>query len=311
LSFAPIAIFAFNRPTHLENLLNSLVANPEARNSKIFIFVDGPRNSNDSIFIDKVIIVIRKFQKELPIEIVQSPQNLGLASSLLSGIDLVFRDHETIIVLEDDLLLANTFLRFCNEGLSRYRFCDSIASIQGYSPIKFDYGNRTYFLRGADCWGWATWKDRWLKLNRDANSLLYELQQANLTFEFDLDGSFPYTDMLRRNARSEVDSWAIRWHASMFLQGRLSIYPGRSLVLNTGFDGSGTHSGNFLDKEVAKGLPTSEYAPRFDDSVIVENKKARALIKSQARKRYRSYPFWHPFGFLRIFSGISRRFFRN
>ncbi|MEG1838441.1 MAG: glycosyltransferase family 2 protein, partial [Bacteroidaceae bacterium] len=39
------------------------------------------------------------------------------------------------------------------------------------------------------------------------------------------------------------NSWAIRWNASLFLHGVLSLNTGKSLVQNDGFDGSGTNCG--------------------------------------------------------------------
>ena len=296
MSFATIAIFAFNRPRHLERLLISLTSNPEAQNSKIKIFVDGPRESGDQVAINEVISTIEAFKQRLDIETVENLTNKGLAASVLAGIDSVLKSNESIIVLEDDLVVAHSFLRFCNEGLAIFKECPLVGSVQGYSPILLNKGIGTYFLKGADCWGWATWKDRWMTVNRDSSSLLTKIEEAKLSFDFDLNGSFPYTDMLRRQARSEVDSWAIRWHASMFLQNRLSVYPSRSLVLNTGFDGSGTHKGNFLDQEVSRGLPHFDYYPEFDRSKPQESSEARSLIIKQLRRRNRSYTFRHPNG---------------
>ena len=300
MSFAPIAIFAFNRPSHLRRLLNSLLANQEAKDSKITIFIDGPRVEDDHRLILEVVSTIEAFSGYAQINTIRNETNKGLATSVLAGIDSIFVNHETAIVLEDDLIVANRFLQFCNEGLARFKDYPSIASIQGYSPILFKKGKGTYFLKGADCWGWATWKDRWLSLNRDSSDLLLEIQDAKLSNSFDLDGSFPYTDMLRRQSRSEVDSWAIRWHASMFLQNRLSVYPSRSLILNTGFDGSGTHKGNSFNLEVSKGLPEANYCPEFDNLTPRETKRARSMIVNLSRKRYKSYPYWHPLGLPRV-----------
>jgi hypothetical protein len=300
LNFATIAIFAFNRPKHLEKLLMSLVANPGAQDSKVIIFVDGPRESADQMAIESVILTIERFKQQLDIDIVKNLTNRGLSNSVLAGIDSVLESYDSIIVLEDDLVLANTFLKFCNEGLTIYRNCPLIASVQGYSPILLDEGKGTYFLKGADCWGWATWKDRWLTVERDSSVLLKKIEESNLSFKFDLNGSFPYTDMLRREARKEVDSWAIRWHASMFLQNRLSVYPNKSLVLNTGFDGSGTHRGNFLNDEVLRGLANTDFYPEFDTITPKESKVARSLIIKLSRKRYKSYPYWHPLGLPRF-----------
>jgi len=277
-------------------LLNSLLANQEAKDSEITIFIDGPRVEDDQRLILEVISTIEEFSDFAEINTIRSRTNKGLATSVLAGIDSIFVNHETTIVLEDDLIVANRFLQFCNEGLDRFRDDPSIASIQGYSPIIFDNGKGTYFLKGADCWGWATWKDRWLSLNRDSSDLLAEIQNAKLTNSFDLDGSFPYTDMLRRQSRSEVDSWAIRWHASMFLQNRLSVYPSHSLIFNTGFDGSGTHKANHFNLGVSTGLPKDDYYPEFDKLIPQETKRARSMIVKLSRKRYQSYPYWHPLG---------------
>jgi hypothetical protein len=63
----------------------------------------------------------------------------------------------------------------------------------------------------------------------------------DLVSEFNLDGAYPYFEMLIRQSKNEIDSWAIRWHASMYLLNKMTLYPHVSLVRNTGQDGSGTH----------------------------------------------------------------------
>ena len=37
---SPIAIFGYDRPEHLENLLNSLVKNDESKDSTVYFFID-------------------------------------------------------------------------------------------------------------------------------------------------------------------------------------------------------------------------------------------------------------------------------
>jgi len=146
LSLAPIAISAFNRPSHLRRLLSSLLANKEAKESEITIFIDGPRREDDQKLILEVVSTIEEFSDFAEINTIRSKTNKGLATSVLVGIDSIFVNHETAIVLEDDLIVANRFLQFCNEGLDRFRGYPSIASIQGYSPIFFNNGKGTYFL---------------------------------------------------------------------------------------------------------------------------------------------------------------------
>ena len=116
-----------------------------------------------------------------------------------------------------------------------------VASIHGYLlPLKNQF-SECFFLRGADCWGWATWRDRWSTVEWDAQSLLQALRLSRDRASFNFLGAYPFEKMLEKQSLGEIDSWAIRWHASMFLQNRLTLYPQSSLVLNTGNDGSGTH----------------------------------------------------------------------
>src|SRR5258708_4982321 len=110
-------------------------------------------------------------------------------------------------------------------------------------PLRHQVG-QTFFVRGADWWGWASWKRGWDLFDGDGAALLRNLESSGLQQEFDFK-YYPYTDMLRRQAGGQIDSWAVRWYASAFLLGKLTLYPGKSLVENVGMDGSGTHSGTF------------------------------------------------------------------
>ena len=92
----------------------------------------------------------------------------------------------------------------------------------------------------------------------------------------------------------KVDSWAIRWHASMFEQNRLSVYPNQTLVANLGFDGSGTHGFNpLVPREPINFSHKGEFIFPLD-SEISESKKALRLIIKQNRKKLGTYRYLHP-----------------
>ena len=76
--------------------------------------------------------------------------------------------------------------------------------------------------------------------------------------------------MLEDQILGKNDSWAIRWNASAFLNNKLTLYPGRSLVINIGNDGSGEHKGNtsIFDATLSR---TNIELKNID---IIESKKA-------------------------------------
>lgn len=296
----PVVIFGFNRPKHLRICLESLVANKNFSEHRYYIFIDGPRTNEDKVLIQQVIEVANSFKKVLDLKMIESKLNKGLSDSLISGITEILREFESIIVLEDDLELHPEFLNFMSENLHLYRDSESVASIQGFTyPISLG-SVECYFLKGADCWGWGTWRRNWKLLEIDSNKMISQLRSSKLTREFDLDGAFPYSRMLERQARGEVDSWAIRWHASMFLLGKLSLYPSQSLVRNNGFDGSGTHK-SASDKEDFCAFTEFSYKLPAE---IYESKSARHALIRYLRKKYGTYPAFHPAG---LISRIKRK----
>lgn len=241
--YAPILLVGFNRPDHLSRAISSLAANAEASKSELFIAIDGPRFEADDSLVLATRDVAKSVSGFLEVHLLFSEKNLGLAESVIKNISYVLEKHAAIVVVEDDLQVSKHFLRYVNCGLDKYRSDVRVASIHGYQYPIGNVGNACGFLRGADCWGWGTWKDRWESTNFDGEYLLAEFKSQKLRWKFDYFGLVNNSRMLEQQIAGEIDSWAIRWHASMFLQNRLTLFPPRSLVLNTGLDGSGTHEG--------------------------------------------------------------------
>jgi len=239
---APIVVFAFKRPAHTQKMLEALADNPEFAFSPLYFYCDGARNNGESAQVEETRRLVRDWPHPNK-TVIERDRNWGLAKSIIDGVTKVVNQFGSVIVLEDDLVTSPYFLQFMNDGLLVYEQNENVASIHGYVyPI--DGLPETFFLRGADCWGWATWKDRWALFETDGAKLMAELKSRRLTKLFDFNDAYPYTRMLAKQISGKNDSWAIRWHASAFLKGKFTLYPGRSLAQNIGADGSGTHCGD-------------------------------------------------------------------
>jgi hypothetical protein len=257
---APIALFVYNRPLHTRQTVEALQKNELAAESDLFIFSDAPKNPEVSPAVQEVREYIRSIGGFKSISIVEREENLGLANSIIDGVTKICGEYGRIIVLEDDLVTSPYFLRFMNDALDLYEHEERVISIHGYMfPVK-EKVPETFFLRGADCWGWATWKRGWDLFEPDGRELLRQLSMQGFEKEFNYDGAYNLSGMLRSQIQGEIDSWAIRWYASAFLKGKLTLYSGRSLVQNIGNDNSGTHcgatemySGYVIDQLVAVG----------------------------------------------------------
>jgi len=276
ISLAPIALFAYKRVSHLSQVIDSLLSNQLASSSDLYIFSDCAKNADDAQAVTDVRNFIHSINGFRSVKIIERTFNYGLAKSIISGVSDLLLKEEKIIVLEDDLVCSKYFLDYMNEALTIYEDDERVISINGYIPqIKTSLPS-TFFLRGADCWGWGTWRRGWSYFQEDGRVLLAELKAKNLTNLFDMNCSYRYTKMLENQIEGLNDSWAIRWHASAFLANKLSLMPGASLVANIGNDGSGTHGANSHEYDVD--LSTQKI--KVDSIDVIQSEIAlHALIK--------------------------------
>ncbi len=241
MRYAPIVLFVYNRLWHTRNTVNALLTNPQAVLSDLIIYSDGSKDLGDD-GVAEVRRYIGGLDGFKSVRLILRDKNLGLAKSITSGVTEVLDEYGKAIILEDDLVTSPYFLNYMNDALDYYQHDERVISIHGYSYPVTTTLPESFFLRGADCWGWATWTRGWGLFEYDGSLLLNELERANLIDRFDFHGTFKYSDMLKAQIAGKNDSWAIRWYASALLRDKLTLYPGKSLVQNIGDDNSGTHS---------------------------------------------------------------------
>jgi glycosyltransferase involved in cell wall biosynthesis len=240
MTVAPIALFAYNRVEHLRRTLEALKNCDLAKESKLYIFSDGPKTSQDEYAVAKVRDMVKGADGFAHVRVVARQRNLGLAASIIDGVSELCRAYGQAIVLEDDLVVARSFLRFMNEALRLYRDEKAVMQVSGYVlPMAgITRLGDTFMCRVASSWGWATWDRAWSCFNPDSQRLLAQLRPAARRRRFDVENSYPYYEMLKKHATGKMDVWGVRWYASMFLEGGLCVYPTESLVQNIGMDAS-------------------------------------------------------------------------
>jgi hypothetical protein len=239
---APIAIFVYKRAPHARRMLRSLMRNGLAARSPVTIYCDGPRGAHEAEAVREARAAVRELAPAHA-RIVERERNLGLARSVITGVSEVIAEHGRVIALEDDLELSPVALDYFSAALERYRDAERVMHVAGYMYPVGRPLPETFFYREATCYGWATWARAWRRFEPDARVIRAAVLERNARPEFDVGGTIDFFDMLENQIAGRTDSWAIRWYGSLWLNRGLALHPGRSLVRNTGFDGSGENSG--------------------------------------------------------------------
>lgn len=267
---APIALFVYNRPDHTRRTISALSQNTLASESDLIIFSDGARVGSE-VQVKEVRQYLTTVSGFRDVKVIERDGNYGLARSIVAGVTDLIESSGEVIVLEDDMITAPGFLAYMNEGLNYYRSNNKVWHISGWCfPV--DVGSQTsdvYLWRCMDCWGWATWADRWQHYNNDPNQHLTWSRQKRR--EFDLNDSGLFWLQLEANRKHKISTWAVYWYATIYQHGGLCVDPYVPLLQNIGIDGSGEHFNSADDVEM---LPMSLKLRDFDFEDRTEENKA-------------------------------------
>lgn len=278
---APVVLFVYNRVDHAEKTLKALSLNTKAKETDIFVFSDGAKSKKDEDAVKKVREIIHQENYRTAFKsftIVESEVNKGLAKSIISGVTKIIEEYKTVIVVEDDCVTTTDFLEYMNDSLSFYKNNEKIWSIGGYTVnLKFpnDYKYQTYVMGRTCSYAWATWLDRWEKVDwevKDYSSFKKNLKQRKCFNKYGDDRA----KMLDMQQIGKTNSWAIRFCYAMFKNDMYTIYPCYSKVKNIGYD-IGTHVNVKKDKFYVD--LNEQHIASFVDRIEIDERIRKQYVK--------------------------------
>ena len=295
-NLAPIIVFCYNRPWHVEQTLEALSRNELADQSVLYIYCDGPKVDASEEMRQKIAEVrqvVRKRQWCKEVHIVEAEKNKGLANSIIDGVSDVVNRHGKVFVLEDDLVSSQYMLKFVNQALDYYQEYAGVFSVSvnrpplGKMQIPVDYPYDVFASLRSYSTGWGTWKDRWEKVDWSMDDFDRCKQNPDMLRALcRLGDDFP--PMMQMQEDGMIDSWAVRFGFAHFKHHAVAILPCKSYVTNIGFDGTGTHSGT-VEATYENDLTQSVANARMLDMVYEDDRIINAFYSSYYPK---SRPIW-------------------
>ena len=313
MELAPIIVFAYNRLGHLQQTLDALSRNVYAGESELYIYCDGPKVMSEGVneltnerikesnarvektqsFAKQYAIEATKQGKFKAVHVVCSEKNKGLANSIIGGVTDVINKHGRAIILEDDLLTSPYFLKYMNEALDKYESYPSVFSISANRPpvgkmaIPADYEYDVFVSLRPFSTGWATWKDKWERIDWSLDYLNDFLKHSKQIKAFNRGGD-DLTNMLCLQRDHKIDSWAIRFSFQLFYHHAVAILPCIPYVDNIGFDGTGIHSGND-EHDYRNNVNLAPANPRMPDVIYEDARIINAFANCYSRAKR---PLW-------------------
>lgn len=290
ISSIPILLICFNRSEHTKQTIEALRVQ---RPPLVYVFQDGPRvgNTNDKENCALVKEVVKKgIDWPCNLHVSFSETNRGCRDAIIYAITEVLKAHESVIVVEDDIITSPAFYSYMSKALEFYKDRKTVFSISGHShsPSRFlvpaDYEYDVFASPRLFNWGWGTWRDRW--------------EQADWSFSYYDDfmkhpfekqafcrGGDDLLSMLvdERNGRSSA--WDIQFAYAHFRNHAVSIVPCVSYTMNIGQDGSGTHCGSLSLPQQEVSVLNQKENPRFLDNLYFDSRIINSLYSLFTKKK--------------------------
>jgi hypothetical protein len=236
----PVLLLTFNRDDGLDELIHQLKI---AGVKEIYVASDGPRG-NVSEECEVVNRIRNKIIKSLnwgcKVETLFRKDNLGCKLGVDNAIKWFFSQVKEGIVLEDDCIPSQAFLKFCSDMLKEYSSNHKVGTISGRNELS-QYGKSSHVYSSKFfCWGWASWSNRIHDIDVEDG---YKSSSLNGL----LNGlSYKERNHLRgmRNLMltKQVNSWAYSYDFWFRHKKQLHIIPKHNLVKNVGIGVNATHS---------------------------------------------------------------------
>lgn len=226
----PVVLFAYARPWHLRRTLDALRANDIPL---LYVYCDGPKDSGD----DDNVAAVREMVAAIDwceTRITCRDLNLGLGTSIRTGVSEVLARHEMVVVFEDDIVCVPGTYAYLVAALRRYRHDPRVMSVSAWThpavrpPVPPD---QAYFDGRFSCWGWGSWRRAWVGMDKSARRLMWECRLR-------LMDVYRYGGDLAGMAREETlkNVWAVRFAFLHQRRGGLCFHPPWSLSAHVGFD---------------------------------------------------------------------------
>lgn len=301
----PILLITFNRPSHTKKTIEALrIQKPPL----VYVFQDGPREHRDEdIKMCELVrdVIDSEIDWDCELHTYFSDKNRGCRDAIIYAITEVLKMHESVIVVEDDIITSPAFYCYMTKALEYYKDRETVYSISGHShsPEKFqvpeDYDYDVFISPRLFNWGWGTWRDRWEKTDW---SMSYYEQLIKHPYECQAfnRGGDDMLSMLIDEYEGRTSAWDIQFAFAHFYNHAVSIVPCISYTHNIGMDGSGTHCNSLEQKDFDYQLLNKNLNPLFIDILYYDSRIINMLYNAFT---YTKRPLWQ-----KAINFIARKF---
>ena len=235
---APVIFATFARPEYARQTFNAI---KNAKPKKFYFYSNKAReDSPDEIERNnQVRSLVDEIDWDCELKTFFRNEYVDIYTSLWGAYDWVFENEEQAIILEEDCVPSLAFFDFCDQLLPKYKDDQRVwvisgnNFIEGYNPNGYDY----IFSRFPFMYGWASWRTRWERIERE-NIPIKEMKQYKLYKQLFVSDYATKNRLRTAEATFNSKAWDYMFHFAINCNGGMGIVPIKNLVSNIGVQGA-------------------------------------------------------------------------
>lgn len=236
-----VAFVIYRRPELTRKVFAAI---RKAQPERLFVIADGPRSLEENDVCKATRELTESVDWECKVERNYAFANIGCRERVITGLDWVFEHVEDAIILEDDCFPSDSFFRYAQELLERYKDSSQVGYISGvnFAGIPNDVSGDYWLSKYGGIWGWATWKRAWTLYDRDMSDWTVSGRKwADSYFRRRWVAAFWQNiyDLCIANGHG---TWDYNWVYTLQRRDLYVIVPRKNLTLNIGFGADATHT---------------------------------------------------------------------
>ena len=308
--YSPILVSVYDRLEHFQRCISSLERCDEAKKSELFIASDLGKDKSSNFLVREIRAYASKITGFRKINLMSRKENYGQPENIHAAVRDIFKKHDRLIFLEDDVIVGKHFLKFLNYGLNEYFENDKIIGVSGHLPKEINSTDKPFFLNWRTTYGVGMWRHKELKLrtfSKDSGKLLAQQILKDKELFLKISKFAPQNvSALPLMAKGYLFAGDIEVGTKMFIKNKLSLYPNKQLTINNGNDGTGLHGGWF-EKPVNE-YKSIDFLPEINTQIEIKNSVHLSKLISNRYKpvwpRLRAETYYYLYNHIPIFIKI-------
>ena len=267
-----------------DTALQVLAQIAQARPPRLYITADAARKSHPGEEVacaETRARVMAAINWECEVKTLFREENLGPKEAISSAIDWFFETEDEGIILEHDCLPANSFFRFCDNLLDKYRLDTRIWLISGSNLARKKFGSASYyFSKLTNGWGWATWKRSWAYY--DKNLTQFELSEVRHQLQNVFDDPLvvdSWEQIFINMKDGKINTWDYPASFAHMFNNCLNIMANSNLVSNIGFGELAENTTN--ENSLFASIPLEELGKITHPTYILAEKEADYIVLNE------------------------------